>query len=110
MTLPVTINGYINGAAGTPDADEFRFHARRGQRLVLEVAARRLGSPLDSLVEVLDTRGRPIERATIRANDFAVRASIDPYELTVFPDGRAIIKGTTDPAIARSLYARYVGN
>ena len=34
---------------------------------------------------------------------------LDPYELTVFPDGRAIIKGTTDIGIARSLYARYVG-
>jgi molybdopterin-synthase adenylyltransferase len=29
--------------------------------------------------------------------------------LTVFPDGRAIIKGTTDSAVARSIYARYVG-
>jgi adenylyltransferase/sulfurtransferase len=47
--------------------------------------------------------------ASVRSNDFAVRASIDDYELTVFPDGRAIIKGTTDPGIARSLYARYVG-
>ncbi|MEP7355586.1 MAG: ThiF family adenylyltransferase, partial [Acidobacteriota bacterium] len=47
--------------------------------------------------------------ATVRSNDFAVRATIDAYELTVFPDGRAIIKGTTDPGIARGLYARYVG-
>ena len=47
--------------------------------------------------------------APVRANEFALRASLDPYELTVFPDGRAIIKGTTDPGIARSLYARYVG-
>ena len=47
--------------------------------------------------------------ASVRSNDFAIRATIDPYELTVFPDGRAIIKGTTDPAIARSIYARYVG-
>ncbi len=30
-------------------------------------------------------------------------------EVTIFPDGRAIIKGTTDPALARSVYARYVG-
>ncbi|MGB7159137.1 MAG: ThiF family adenylyltransferase [Tepidisphaeraceae bacterium] len=30
--------------------------------------------------------------------------------LTVFPDGRAIIKGTTDSAVARSVYARYVGS
>ena len=36
-------------------------------------------------------------------------SSADPYELTVFPDGRAIVKGTSDTGIARSLYARYVG-
>ena len=47
--------------------------------------------------------------APVRSNDFAVRASVESFELTVFPDGRAIIKGTTDPGIARSVYARYVG-
>jgi molybdopterin/thiamine biosynthesis adenylyltransferase len=45
----------------------------------------------------------------VRANEFALRFFIAPYELTVFPDGRAIIKGTSDTGIARSLYARYVG-
>ncbi len=60
-------------------------------------------------VDLADLARRLAPLATVRANDFAVRASIDPYELTVFPDGRAIIKGTTDPAVARSLYARYVG-
>jgi molybdopterin-synthase adenylyltransferase len=45
----------------------------------------------------------------VRANEFALRAQVESYELTVFPDGRAIIKGTTEPAIARSIYARYVG-
>lgn len=48
--------------------------------------------------------------APVRSNDFAVRATVEEFELTVFPDGRAIIKGTTDPGIARSVYARYVGN
>lgn len=47
--------------------------------------------------------------APVRSNEFALRVSLDPYELTVFPDGRAIIKGTTDIGIARSIYARYVG-
>ena len=32
------------------------------------------------------------------------------HEVTVFPDGRAIIKGTTDAGVARSVYSRYVGN
>ena len=45
----------------------------------------------------------------VRHNDFLLRFRIAPYEMTVFADGRAILKGTRDPAIARSLYARYVG-
>jgi molybdopterin-synthase adenylyltransferase len=45
----------------------------------------------------------------VRANEFALRFEAPPYLLTIFPDGRAIIKGTTDVGIARSLYARYIG-
>lgn len=48
--------------------------------------------------------------AAVRSNEFALKAEIESYELTVFPDGRAIVKGTTDTGVARSLYARYVGN
>jgi molybdopterin/thiamine biosynthesis adenylyltransferase len=46
----------------------------------------------------------------VRQNEFVLKFWHNSYEMTVFPDGRAIIKGTTDPAIARSLYARYVGS
>ena len=45
----------------------------------------------------------------VRHNDFVLKFWHEPYEMTLFPDGRAIIKGTTDTAVARSLYARYVG-
>ena len=45
----------------------------------------------------------------VRANEFALRFVAAPYELTVFSDGRAIVKGTSDTGIARSLLARYVG-
>jgi molybdopterin/thiamine biosynthesis adenylyltransferase len=65
-------------------------------------------------------RERPIDFAEItrrlsphgavRHNEFILRFWREPYEMTLFPDGRAIIKGTTDTAIARSLYARYVGS
>ncbi len=47
---------------------------------------------------------------TVRKNEFALRFIQDPYEITVFADGRAILKGTTDVAVARSLYSRFVGN
>lgn len=46
----------------------------------------------------------------VRNNEFLLRFRVAPYEMTVFPDGRAIVKGTQDPAIARSLYARYIGS
>jgi molybdopterin/thiamine biosynthesis adenylyltransferase len=66
---------------------------REGTRIDLDDLARRLG-PLGNL-----------ER-----NRFLLRASIDDYQLTVFADGRAIIQGTYDTAVAKSIYARYIGN
>lgn len=45
----------------------------------------------------------------VRQNDFLLCFRVDPYQMTVFSDGRAILKGTKDPAVARSLYARYIG-
>lgn len=56
----------------------------------------------------MDRRLRPY--GMVRHNDFVLKFWHDPYEMTLFPDGRAIIKGTTDTAVARSLYARYVGS
>jgi molybdopterin-synthase adenylyltransferase len=56
----------------------------------------------------MDRRLQP--HGTVRHNNFVLKFWHDPYEMTLFPDGRAIIKGTTDTAVARSLYARYVGS
>jgi len=56
----------------------------------------------------MDRRLQP--HGMVRHNDFVLKFWHDPYEMTLFPDGRAIIKGTTDTAVARSLYARYVGS
>jgi adenylyltransferase/sulfurtransferase len=56
----------------------------------------------------IETRLRP--HGQVRHNEFALRFFHDPYEMTLFPDGRAIIKGTTDTGVARSLYARFVGS
>jgi hypothetical protein len=69
VSLPVTINGHIDGGAGrggNPDEDYFRFHATKGERLSIDIAAARLGSALDSVIEVLDAQGNAIPRATIR--------------------------------------------
>lgn len=45
----------------------------------------------------------------VSSSPYLVRLTVGAHELTIFPDGRAIIKGTNDVAMARSLYSRYVG-
>ncbi len=57
VTLPVTINGRI---FPREDVDVWSFHARKGQTICAEVMAARLGSPLDSRLEVRDPEGRVI--------------------------------------------------
>jgi adenylyltransferase/sulfurtransferase len=48
-------------------------------------------------------------QGAVRHNEFVLKFWRESYEMTLFPDGRAIIKGTTDPSVARSLYARFIG-
>jgi molybdopterin-synthase adenylyltransferase len=73
--------------------DSVQIH-ERGRRLDLDELGRRIAlGPADGL----------------HHNEFLLRFRVAPYELTVFTDGRAIVKGTKDPAVARSLYARYIG-
>ncbi len=45
----------------------------------------------------------------VSVNEYLLRLAVGDYELTVFPDARAIVKGTDDPAAARTVYAKYIG-
>ncbi|MCA9176220.1 MAG: ThiF family adenylyltransferase [Planctomycetales bacterium] len=45
----------------------------------------------------------------VRHNPHLLRLLVDDYQLTIFPDGRAIIGGTEDIAEAKTLYAKYIG-
>lgn len=51
----------------------------------------------------------PVASAEPRFNEYMLKAQIGPHELTLFPDGRAIVRGTSRPDEARAFYARYVG-
>jgi adenylyltransferase/sulfurtransferase len=62
------------------------------------------------LVDFREMSERLKPHGTVRHNDFVLKFWREPYEMTLFSDGRAIIKGTTDTGVARSLYARFVGN
>jgi adenylyltransferase/sulfurtransferase len=60
-------------------------------------------------LDLVELAKRLAPAGTVSVNEYLARFTVGEFELTVFPEGRAIVKGTGDPAVARSLYARYVG-
>ena len=104
-------------AAGTPRADcevcgQRRFRALAGEgRAPITLCGRNAvqihehARPVD--LAALARRLEPL--GEVRANGLLLRFRTPPHTITVFPDGRALIQGTTDIGRARSLYARYIG-
>ena len=64
----------------------------------------RSGISLESLAEQLQGIGQ------VTRNRYLLRLLVEDYQITVFPDGRAIIGGTEEIAEARTVYARYIGS
>jgi molybdopterin/thiamine biosynthesis adenylyltransferase len=81
-----------------------------GRNAVQITPAEKLRITLPDLAQRLESSGR------VSLNPFLVRVTItdasvnQSFELTIFPDGRTIIRGTEDPVVARSLYSRYIGS
>ncbi|MBV9081888.1 MAG: ThiF family adenylyltransferase [Acidobacteriaceae bacterium] len=104
--------------AGPPDPEcatcgKRKFHYLEGQRRSpVSLCGRNAvqlhdsDRPLD--LELLARKLQPL--GTVRVNEFALRMTLPKYDVTFFRDGRAIVKGTTDIAIARGVYARLVGS
>lgn len=61
-------------------------------------------------VDFAAMRDRLAAHGAVRFNNLLLRFERPPYTLTLFSDGRAIIQGTTDITLARSLYARFIGS
>ena len=62
------------------------------------------------LFDLLELKSKLEPLGPVRANGLLLRFQYEPYALTVFPDGRALVQGTTDVGLARSLYARFLGS
>jgi molybdopterin-synthase adenylyltransferase len=61
-------------------------------------------------VDFIAMRDRLAPHGNVRFNDLLLRFERPPHTITLFPDGRALIQGTTDITLARSLYARFIGS
>jgi molybdopterin/thiamine biosynthesis adenylyltransferase len=85
-------------------AGEGRAHITMCGRNSVQIHERARPIDFSEMQRRLETLG------VVRHNEFVLKFWREPYEMTLFPDGRAIIKGTTDTGVARSLYARFVGS
>ena len=94
-----------HGRYETLAADAGEFAAVLCGRNAVQLAPRN-SAPVDlnALAARLSNAGE------VKVNDYLVRLSAGDYELTIFRDARAIIRGTDDVQTARTLYARFVGN
>jgi len=63
LTVPGTGEGIIDRPG---NSQAWSFNARKGEPLIVEVEARRLGSPLDSIIDILDSRNQPVPQAVLR--------------------------------------------
>ncbi|QYO66853.1 ThiF family adenylyltransferase [Leptolyngbya sp. 7M] len=86
------------------DADSGEFAAVLCGRDAVQIAPSHRGSfDLDALSDKIKFI------TSVDQNEYLVRFTVNGHEITVFRDARAIIKGTDDIGLARSLYARYIG-
>ncbi len=68
-----------------------------------------IAAPAGTTLSLDELAARLAGIGTVSRNPFLLRLTVDDYLLTIFPDGRTIVGGTDDVAVARSLHARYVG-
>ena len=86
------------------DADASEFTAVLCGRNAVQIAP-----PKQARISLPNLAEKLKNLAEVKQNEYLLRLNIDGYELTVFSDGRAIVGGTDDAAVARSIYAKFVG-
>jgi molybdopterin-synthase adenylyltransferase len=108
----------VSGIERRPDcpccgARHFEFLEARATSRTITLCGRdayQVSPPRAAAIDLQELRGRLSGVGVVTGTEYVLRLVVDGRELTIFEDGRAIIKGAGDVAEARSLYARYVGS
>ena len=87
------------------DAESAEFSAVLCGRNAVQIAP-----PTPTVIDLRELALRLSALADVKQNEYLVRLFANGHEMTVFADGRAIVKGTDDTSVARALYSRFVGN
>jgi adenylyltransferase/sulfurtransferase len=91
---------------------EFEFLRGAGRQVTTTLCGRnavQIARPGARKLDFAQLAERLKSSGEVAFNDFLLRFRVDDYDITVFRDARSIIRGTTDPGVARGLYARYIG-
>lgn len=91
----------------------FDFLAGGGSVSTISLCGRnavQIKAPDSGKIDLTELARRLEASVPVRLSRYLLQIRPEPFEIALFPDGRAIIKGTGDPSEARALYARYVGN
>ena len=99
-------------ACPTCDLGQYEFLEARGGHRLAALCGRdavQITPPRKVAPSFPQLAGRLRTAGDVHYNDFLLQFRSGRHELTIFPDGRTIIKGTGDEAEAMSVYARYVG-
>lgn len=92
---------------------KFKFLNGEGRSLLTRLCGREAVQVYPTLrgrVDLQELAQRLAKVGEVQSSEHMLRARINSYEIALFPDGRAIIRGTEDFTEARALYSRYVGN
>lgn len=68
-----------------------------------------ISPPKAGLLSLENLAGRLSSVGNVNYNKYMLKFKVEPYEFTIFPDGRAIIKGTDDETLAKTLLSKYIG-
>lgn len=120
MQIDVWRNDWRKIKLARPDDDcvacgkrRFEFLDAESQEFTAVLCGRdavQIAPPRPVTLDMAELSDRLCFTTAVTYNEYLARFPIDVYEMTVFADGRAIVKGTGDVSVARSLYAKYIGS
>ncbi len=92
---------------------EFRFLSGEGHDKLTKLCGRNSVQVRPATIQTVDfatLRRRLAETGRVTENQYLMRIDVEGYEISLFPDGRSIVRGTDSPERARAVYAKYIGN
>lgn len=91
---------------------KFEFLSARSGQLATSLCGRnsvQITPAVSHQIDLAELADQLRDVGEVSYNRYLLKLKVGEHEITVFTDARSIIKGTDDPAVARTLYARYVG-